>query len=107
GRKRVGRETLVHEGEGALEIRIAEVGIVTTELIGQKHPFVDKGAARDRNRIIAGIAPFTHLVEPARDGLAQNIKPPLERFGIEIAIALGDENLLMKRFGWFHRHSEA
>jgi hypothetical protein len=47
GRECVGRETLVHQRERALEIRIVQVGIVGAELVGQEHSLVDHRTARD------------------------------------------------------------
>src|SRR5215471_17051132 len=107
GRESVGGKTLMHESKRALEIRIAQIGIVPTELVGEEHALVDQGAARNRDRIVVGIAPLSHLVEPAGDRLAQNVKPPLEFVAVETAIALGDEDLLVKRLGRLYGLTEA
>jgi len=107
GRERVGGKPLVHQRKRTLEIRIAQIRIVAAELVGQEHALVDQGAARNRNRIVAGITPLAHFVEPARDGLAQNVEPPLEFVGVEIAIAFADKDLLVERFGRLHGLTEA
>jgi hypothetical protein len=78
GWKRVGREALVNKRERALEILVVQIGVIGAELIGQEHAFVNQGAARNRYRIIAGVAPFATIVENPRDRLAQNVESTFE-----------------------------
>src|SRR5262249_19912733 len=76
--KCVGREPLMDQRQGALEVRIVKIGIVGAKLISEEHTLVDKRAARNRDRIIIRRAAAPPTVERARDRLAQNVKPSLE-----------------------------
>ena len=79
GREGVGRKALMHQSERALEIRVAQVRIIGAELIGEEHALVDQGPAGDRHRIIMRGRALAPRIERARDGLAQDVEPPLER----------------------------
>ena len=45
GGEGIGREALMHERERALEIRLAQVGVIGAELVGEEHALVDDGPA--------------------------------------------------------------
>ena len=93
GREGVGREPLMHQRQRALEIGLAQVGIVLAELVGEEHALVDHGAARHRHRVIAGEAAVAALVDRLRDRLAQDVEPALELvLGLRRAVA-ADEHL--------------
>ena len=106
GREGVGGEALVHQCQRTGEFRIVQVGIIGAELVGEEHALVDHGAARNRNRVIAGGAPLAHRVDASRNGLAQEVEPALELVLGICATALADEDLLMHRLGRFHRLPE-
>ncbi len=106
GRESVGGEALMHQGQRALEIRIAQIRVIGDKLVGEEHPLVDHGAAGDRHRIIVRGAPLAFAVHYAGDGLAQNVEPALEfllRPRVRIA---GEENLLVHRLGRLDRFAE-
>ena len=62
----------------AIEIGLAQIGIVFAELIGEEHALVDDGAARHRDRIIAGEAAVAALIDRLRNRLAKDVEPALE-----------------------------
>ncbi len=68
----------MHQRQRALEIRLVQIGIVAAELVGEEHALVDHGAARQRDRVIAGQPPFAALIDRLRDRLAQDVEPALE-----------------------------
>ncbi len=106
GREGVGRETLVHECERALEIRLVQVGVVLAELVGEEHALVDHGAARQRARVIAGHAAVAALIDRLRDRLAQDVELALELLvGLGNAVA-ADEDLHVSGFGRLDRGAE-
>ena len=106
GRERVGGEALMHQSERAREIRIAQVGIIGAELIGEKHALVDQRAAGDRDRVIVRRAPRAPAVEQAGDSLAKNIEPALELvLGLDLRVA-GEKDLLVHRLGRLDRFAE-
>ena len=93
GREGVGREALMHQRQRALEIRLVQIGIVLAELVGEEHALVDHGAARHRDRVIAGEAAVAALIDRLRDRLAQDVEPALELvLGLRRAVA-ADEHL--------------
>ena len=99
GREGVGREALMHQRQRAFEIRFVQVGIVFAELVGEEHALVDHGAARQRDRIIAGEPAFAALIDRLRDRLAQDVEPSLELvLGLRRAVA-ADEHLHVVGFG--------
>ena len=106
GREGVGRETLVHQGERALEVGIVQVRIIGAELVGQEHALVDHRAAGDRHRVIAGRAPLAPRIDGVGDRLAQDVEPALELgFGVFL-LAETDEHLQVHRFGRLDRLAE-
>ena len=93
GREGVGREALMHQRQRAFEIRFVQVGIVLAELVGEEHALVDHGAARHRDRVIAGEPALAALIDRLRDRLAQDVEPALELvLGLRRAVA-ADEHL--------------
>ena len=99
GREGVGGEALVHQRQRALEIRLVQIRIVAAELVGEEHALVDHGAARHRDRVIAGHAAVAALVDRLRDRLAQDVE-----LALEIIVGLGgavaaDEHLHAGGFG--------
>ena len=106
GREGVGREALMHQRDGALEIRIVQIGIIGAELIGQEHALVDDRPARDRHRVIARRAALDAPVDRVGDRLAQDIEPALELVFGELRLALADEDLRVERLGRLDRFAE-
>ncbi len=99
GREGVGREALMHQRQRALEIGLAQVGIVLAELVGEEHALVDHGAARHRHRVIAGQAAVAALIDRLRDRLAQDVELALEFVvGLDRAVA-ADEHLHVRGLG--------
>jgi hypothetical protein len=93
GREGVGRKALMHQRQRALEIRLAEIGIILAELVGEEHALVDHGAARHRHRIITGEAAVAAQIDCLRNRLAQDIEPALEIVLALDVIAAADEYL--------------
>ena len=58
GRKRIGREALMDEGERRLEPPVAQILEIIAELGGEQHALVDERARRQRHRIEARGAPI-------------------------------------------------
>ena len=99
GREGVGRKPLMHQRQRALEIGLAQIGIIFAELVGQEHALVDDGAARHRHRIIAGEAAVAALIDCLRNRLAQDVKPALEFLVVLDMRAAADEHLHMGGLG--------
>ena len=99
GREGVGRETLMHQRQRAVEVRLRQIGIIFAELVGQEHALVDHGAARQRHRVIAGKAAVAALVDRLRDRLAQDVEPPLEIVLVLRGTVAADEHLHVHGFG--------
>ena len=96
----------MHQGKRALEIRIAQVGIIGAKLVGEEHAFVDQRAAGDRHWVIVRGAPFVLAVQCTGDGLAQDVEPAFEfilRRDFRIA---ADEDLFVHRLGRLHGLAE-
>ena len=106
GREGVGREALMHQRQRALEIRLAQIGIVGAELVGEEHALVDHGAAGDRHRVIARQPPLVLPIDRRRDRLPQDVEPALELVLGEFVFSLADENLHVERLGRLHRLAE-
>src|SRR4029077_20570121 len=100
-REGVRREALMHEREGAFETRIAQIRVVSAELRGQHHAFVDGRAAGDRNGVEAPGAQIVllHVVDGPGDLLAQDIEAALEFLLARNALAAPDEGLQMQGLG--------
>ncbi len=96
----------MHECERAFEILVAKIGIIGAELIGEEHALVHHRAARDRNRIVVGEAPFALVVDLVRDHLAQDVEAALEFGLVADGGAAADEDLHMHGFGRLHRLAE-
>ena len=106
GRERVGGETLMDQRQRALEFRIAQVGIIGAELVGEKHALVDHGAAGDRHRVVVRSVARPPAVHDAGDGLAHDVEPALEFvFACDLRAAR-DEDLPVHRLGRLHRFAE-
>ena len=89
----------MHQRQRAFEIRFVQVGIVLAELVGEEHALVDHGAARQRDRVIAGEPALAALIDRLRDRLAQDVEPALELvLGLRGAVA-ADEHLHVGGFG--------
>ena len=102
-RKGIGGEPLVHERERALEILVAQIGIIGAELVGQEHALVDDGAAGDGHRVIAGKPALLARIDRIRNRLAQDVEPPLELIlGLDL-LAAPDEHLQVHGLGRLHR----
>ncbi len=99
GRESVGREPLMHQRQRALEIGLAEVGIILAELVGEEHALVDDGPARQRHRVIAGEAAVAAQIDRLRNRLAQDVEPALEILLVLDLLAAADEHLHVRGFG--------
>ena len=97
-RERVGAEARMHERDGGLEARIAQVGEILVELHRQQHPLVDQrlvGQACDIPGLGAAQRRDTDLVVGT---LADDIELALEGLGIRRVSAALDEHLTHERF---------
>ena len=98
-REGVGREALVHEGDGRFEARIGQILEIGADLIGQEHALVDDGLGRQRHRIETGFGALEGVVDAVGNHLAQREQAALE-LGIGRSIAAGaDEDLHVVRLG--------
>ena len=105
-RERVGAEARMHERDGGLEARIAQVGEILVELHRQQHPLVDQrlvGQARDIPGLRAAQRRDADLVVGA---LADDIELALEGLGIGRVGAALDEHLAHERFARASRLAE-
>ena len=96
----------MHQRQRALEIRLAQVGIVGAELVGEEHALVDHGAAGDRHRVIARQPPLVLAIDRRRDRLPQDVELALELVLGELVFSLSDENLHVEGLGRLHRLAE-
>ena len=76
GREGVGAVALVHDRQGAREIRVAQVGVEGHELGRHEHALVDDGAARQGGDVEALQAPAGLGRRPLQ-ALAQHVQPAL------------------------------
>ena len=103
GRKRVGREALMHESKRAFEIGIVQVGVIGGELVREEHALVDHGPARGGHRVIQRGVAAPPLVQQAGNRLPQNVEPALELVFRKVLVALRDEDLAVKWLGRLDR----
>ena len=96
GRERVGGEARVHEGDGALEARVGQLGVELRHLRGREHALVDDGAggeADDRGAVEVAFAQF------ALGLLADGEGEPVELDARGEAVLGGEEDLRDARLG--------
>ena len=86
----------MHQRQRALEIRLAQIGIIGAELIGEEHALVDHGAAGDRHRVIARQPPLILAIDRGRDRLAQDVEPALELVLAEVLFPLPMKTCMWK-----------
>ncbi len=98
GRKGVGGEALVHEGEGAHHAWIPQVAEVFAHLVGQQHSLVNDGARGQRRNIKACALPLAELADHMLCGLADNEQFALEGVLVRSVFAAPDEYLANHRF---------
>ena len=103
GREGIGGEALVHERERAVEVLVAQIGIIGAELVGEEHALVDDGAAGDGHRVIAGKPALLARIDRIRNRLAQDVEAPLELVRGGDLLAAPDEHLQVHGLGRLHR----
>ena len=107
GRKRVGREALMHECNRRLEPWITQIREIITQLGRQQHALVDKRPGRQGHRVKALRRSISERVDRVRNHLADDEQPALEGIGICNRGALADENLPVRRLGRLDALAEA
>lgn len=99
GREGVGRKTLVNQRHRAFEARIAQILIISTNLISQEHALIDDRARRHGNDVEAVIVAIVFLIDAVGNDLAQHEQAALELIvGFQHRVA-ADKDLNMERFG--------
>ncbi len=112
-RKRIGAETLVHQRERRLHVRIGQIGKRRRDLIGRQHAFVNQRVGGEADDVKAAALGEGEPIGGVFDLLANDIQRAFETL-TRVRFALGrrppavlDEQLLDDRFGHAGRRAKA
>ncbi len=92
-REGVGRETLVHQGQGRGDALILQVDVVLTDLVGQQQALVDDGAARHARHVVLGTVGQVQALDLAGSCLADDVQLAFQGIGNQDVCAAANEDL--------------
>ena len=98
GRKGVGAVALVDQRQGADHVRVAQVGKIGLDLIGEEHALVNQGAAGQAGDVKEGRLAQTRLAHEPFHDFADDEQFALEMVRVGDARSAADEKLLNRRF---------
>ena len=107
-REGVGRESLVHDGDGALDLFVLQVEVVLSDLVGKQQALVDDGARAHRRHEVLGAVRELQGLNAVGGRLADDVELALER-GLDHHVGpAADEDLAddgrARLHGRTHRH---
>ncbi|MNI10564.1 hypothetical protein D3C73_636810 [compost metagenome] len=102
GREGVGREALVHQGQGRHRAGVGQVAVVAANLVGQQQALVDHGAHRCRRHEVFLAVGQMHGLDGVAGGLADDVQLAFQRVGHHHVGATADEQLADDGFAVAH-----